>query len=183
KLGRTTRRGVLRTTPVGDKIAIIKTPLLYFWAVRSAGGGCAAPGLPVGAHRARLRAYGLRTVSYRVCRVPSACARSRSGAVSWCMGHRHYDTDLTDEQFALIEPFLPRPNRMGRPPADLRAVLDAVFYLVRQALSTRQSDQGNHRSGSPVNRILLRGRRSTGRRSDRYAQGPVQTSFAAKRVL
>src|SRR5438270_325091 len=38
---------------------------------------------------------------------------------------RRYDTDLTDAQFALVEPFLPRPKRMGRPPADLRAVHDS----------------------------------------------------------
>src|SRR5262249_14686778 len=34
------------------------------------------------------------------------------------MEPRPYDTDLSDEQFALIEPFLPRPKKMGRPPAD-----------------------------------------------------------------
>ena len=43
------------------------------------------------------------------------------------MEPRPYDTDLTDEQFALVEPFLPRPKKMGRPPADLRAVLNAIL--------------------------------------------------------
>jgi putative transposase len=48
-----------------------------------------------------------------------------------------YDTDLTDEQFALIAPHLPRPKRTGRPPADLRAVLNAILYLVRTGCQWR----------------------------------------------
>jgi transposase len=47
------------------------------------------------------------------------------------MRTQRYETDLTDEQFALIEPFLPRRKRTGRPPADLREVLNAILYLVR----------------------------------------------------
>jgi putative transposase len=53
------------------------------------------------------------------------------------MQPRHYDTDLTDEQFALVAPFLPRPKKMGRPPADLRAVLNAILYLVRTGCQWR----------------------------------------------
>jgi putative transposase len=53
------------------------------------------------------------------------------------MEPRHYDTDLTDEQFALVEPFLPRPKKMGRPPADLRAVLNGILYLVRTGCQWR----------------------------------------------
>src|SRR5438105_15565653 len=53
------------------------------------------------------------------------------------MKPRHYDTDLTDEQYALVQPFLPRPQRMGRPPADLRAVLNAIFYLLRTGCQWR----------------------------------------------
>ena len=48
-----------------------------------------------------------------------------------------YDTDLTDEQFALVEPFLPKPKRMGRPPADPRAVLNGILYLVRTGCQWR----------------------------------------------
>src|SRR5215831_7274109 len=53
------------------------------------------------------------------------------------MEPRPYDTDLSDEQFALIEPFLPGRKRMGRPPADLRRVLNAIFYLVRSGCQWR----------------------------------------------
>jgi putative transposase len=48
-----------------------------------------------------------------------------------------YDTDLTDEQFALLEPFLPKPKRTGRPPANLREVLNALLYLVRSGCQWR----------------------------------------------
>jgi putative transposase len=53
------------------------------------------------------------------------------------MPSRLYETDLTDEQFAVVEPFLPRPKRTGRPPADLRRVLDAILYLVRTGCQWR----------------------------------------------
>lgn len=43
-----------------------------------------------------------------------------------------YATDLTDDEFALMAPHLPAPNRLGRPrEVDLREVLNALFYLVR----------------------------------------------------
>jgi putative transposase len=48
-----------------------------------------------------------------------------------------YDTDLTDDQFALIEPYLPRPQRTGRPPTDLRRVVNAILYLVRTGCQWR----------------------------------------------
>ena len=53
------------------------------------------------------------------------------------MEPRHYHTDLTDAQFALVQPFLPRPKKMGRPPADLRAVLNAILYLIRTGCQWR----------------------------------------------
>jgi putative transposase len=53
------------------------------------------------------------------------------------MRTQRYDTDLTDEQFAILEPLLPRRKRTGRPPADLREVLDGIFYLVRSGCQWR----------------------------------------------
>ena len=53
------------------------------------------------------------------------------------MEPRHYDTDLTDEQYALIESLLPRPKKMGRPPADLRRVVNAILYLNRTGCQWR----------------------------------------------
>src|SRR5688572_21784589 len=53
------------------------------------------------------------------------------------MRTQRYDTDLTDEQYVLVEPFLPKPKRTGRPPANLREVLNAILYLVRSGCQWR----------------------------------------------
>lgn len=42
-----------------------------------------------------------------------------------------YASDLSDEEFALIQPLLPAPKRRGRKPADARSILNALFYMVR----------------------------------------------------
>lgn len=45
---------------------------------------------------------------------------------------QRYASDLTDAEFALVAPRLPPPSRLGGPrTTDLRAVLDAIFYLLR----------------------------------------------------
>src|SRR5437660_3639213 len=44
----------------------------------------------------------------------------------------HYPTDLTDEQWNLLEPLVPRWNGVGRPPIHARRhILDALFYHLR----------------------------------------------------
>jgi putative transposase len=53
------------------------------------------------------------------------------------MNTQRYETDLTDEQFAILGPLLPRPKRTGRPPADLREVANAILYLVRTGCQWR----------------------------------------------
>jgi putative transposase len=53
------------------------------------------------------------------------------------MRTQRYDTDLTEEQFALLEPLLPKPKRTGRPPADPREVLNAILYLLRSGCQWR----------------------------------------------
>jgi putative transposase len=53
------------------------------------------------------------------------------------MNTKRYSTDLTDEQFALVEPFLPQRKRMGRPPADLREVFNGILYLLRTGCQWR----------------------------------------------
>src|ERR671912_1230373 len=49
-----------------------------------------------------------------------------------------YSTDLTDAAWALVSPLLP-PARTGgrRRTTDLRAVLDAIFYLLRTGCQWR----------------------------------------------
>jgi len=42
-----------------------------------------------------------------------------------------YASDLSDAEFALIEPLLPARKARGRKPTDARAILNALFYMVR----------------------------------------------------
>lgn len=50
---------------------------------------------------------------------------------------KQYPSDLTDEQWQLIERLLPRPSRRGRPPVDRRQVLNAILYVVRSGCQWR----------------------------------------------
>jgi transposase len=43
---------------------------------------------------------------------------------------QRYASDLTDAEWALIEPHMPAAKRLGRPRAtELRTVLDAILYI------------------------------------------------------
>lgn len=54
------------------------------------------------------------------------------------MTSTRYPSDVTDEQWALIEPLLPKAKRGGRPrTADLREVINGVFYLNRSGCQWR----------------------------------------------
>jgi putative transposase len=51
-----------------------------------------------------------------------------------------YPTDLSDEQWHLLQLVLPRrktPRRRGRPPADLRRICNALLYFVRAGCAWR----------------------------------------------
>src|SRR5438105_3877180 len=44
----------------------------------------------------------------------------------------HYTTDLTDEQWALLQPLLPARKIRGRPrTVAMRRIVNAIFYIVR----------------------------------------------------
>jgi putative transposase len=54
------------------------------------------------------------------------------------MKRRTYPTDLTDAQWAWIEPLLPAARPGGRPRSvDLREVVNASLYLVREGVHWR----------------------------------------------
>ena len=49
-----------------------------------------------------------------------------------------YETDLTDAEWALVEPYMPRPCGSGRPREwPLREVLNAIFYVLRGGIAWR----------------------------------------------
>lgn len=39
--------------------------------------------------------------------------------------------ELTDEQWQVVKPLLPKPSHMGRPPRDAREMLEAMLWLLR----------------------------------------------------
>ena len=43
----------------------------------------------------------------------------------------HFETNLTDEQWALIKPLLPPPARTGRPRANDRRTLNAILWVLK----------------------------------------------------
>jgi hypothetical protein len=46
--------------------------------------------------------------------------------------HLRYETDLTDAEWALIEPLMPAPKPLGRPWAwPLREIMNAIFFSIR----------------------------------------------------
>lgn len=42
-----------------------------------------------------------------------------------------YDTDLTNAQWAYLQPMLPKLSKRGRPPKDRRRIIDAILYLAK----------------------------------------------------
>jgi hypothetical protein len=53
-----------------------------------------------------------------------------------------YASDLTDAEWALIEPHMPAVKRLGRPrETELRTVLDAIFYIADR-LSVADAAEG-----------------------------------------
>src|SRR5260370_24989673 len=51
---------------------------------------------------------------------------------------QRYASDLTEAEWALIEPYMPAIKRLGRPRAtELRNVLDAILYMARTGCQWR----------------------------------------------
>jgi len=53
------------------------------------------------------------------------------------MTREHYDTDLTDFQWAKLEKLLPKPKKRGRKPIDKRWIIDAILYVDRTSCQWR----------------------------------------------
>lgn len=48
-----------------------------------------------------------------------------------------YRTNITDEQWQMLEPLMPKPKKFGRRPAKPRAMLNAIFYVLRGGIAWR----------------------------------------------
>ncbi|WP_222183995.1 transposase, partial [Geminicoccus harenae] len=54
------------------------------------------------------------------------------------MPDRPYPSDLSDAEWTALEPLLPPPSHLGRPPKWPRRVMaEAIFYLVRSGCAWR----------------------------------------------
>jgi putative transposase len=51
---------------------------------------------------------------------------------------KNYPSDLSNEQWQLIRPLLPKRARRGRPPIDRRRIFNAILYVVRTGCQWRQ---------------------------------------------
>ncbi len=49
-----------------------------------------------------------------------------------------YPSDVTDEQWEVLQPLLPTPKPVGRPPLDRRQVVNGILYVVRTGCQWRQ---------------------------------------------
>src|SRR3954453_3339076 len=69
---------------------------------------------------------------------PLSCKAGLVWAITPAMSTRIYDTDLSDAAWAWVAPYLPAARLGGRPrTTDLRAVLNAIFYLLRTGCQWR----------------------------------------------
>ncbi len=54
------------------------------------------------------------------------------------MGRRAYPSDLTDEQWAILETNIPLPSLQGRPPIiERREIVNAILYVLRSGCPWR----------------------------------------------
>ncbi len=57
------------------------------------------------------------------------------------MERESYPTDLTDEQWKIVQPLIPPAKPGGRPrKTDVREVMNAIFYILRYSLLTMMSN-------------------------------------------
>src|SRR5215212_3219536 len=158
----TARKGTFGSKPPGF-LGRIASPLL--WPLTLRGWSRYSPGLGSWPKRGRgllatLRDRGLRKVRSRkragVSNSPGSfyalwvsenepfrdCLESARRVFGWptlrSMESRRYPTDLSDDEWRCISPHLPEPAGQGRPRLHgLRAILDAVFYVLKSGCPWR----------------------------------------------
>ncbi len=54
------------------------------------------------------------------------------------MTRKAYPTDVSDAEWGIIQPLLPRPQHIGRPrEVDLREVINGIFYVLHEGCTWR----------------------------------------------
>lgn len=53
------------------------------------------------------------------------------------MARKSYPSDLTDKQWQVIEPLLPKGKLGGRPASDLREIVNGIFYILKSGAEWR----------------------------------------------
>jgi len=48
-----------------------------------------------------------------------------------------YETDISDAQWAILEPMIPKPSKRGRPRGDRRPLINAILYIVKGGIPWR----------------------------------------------
>ena len=77
--------------------------------------------------------------SLRLCASIEARNDLRARQIGRTMSDSGYDTDLSNEQWEMVEEFIPPPKPGGRPrTTDMRRVFDACLYVVRTGCQWRQ---------------------------------------------
>jgi putative transposase len=79
---------------------------------------------------------------------------------------RVYDTDLSDDAWTLIEAMLPVPRFGGPTTHNVRAVLNAIFYLLRTGCQWRLLPREFHVWGTVITTFGARATQGFGRRSN-----------------
>jgi len=81
----------------------------------------------------------------------------------WTKEHRdtykrvadRYPSDLTDEEWARLEPLIPPPKPGGRPrKTDMRSAINAILYLLRTGCPWRYLPKGDFPPRSTVYNIF-----------------------------
>ncbi len=49
----------------------------------------------------------------------------------------NYQSSLTDAQWSLLQPMLPKRHKLGRPPIDRRQIIDAILYVIKGGIQWR----------------------------------------------
>src|SRR6187399_980478 len=71
--------------------------------------------------------------------------------------HLRYASDVSDEEWALLEPHLPAPCLTGRPRAwPMREIVNAIFYVLRSGSQEPRPDRLRRPAPTLGRRALLR---------------------------